>query len=188
MSSRQIIVTGFMGSGKTTISDALALMLGCRAIDLDQLIAESERRTPKEIIEQDGEPAFREIETRLLREVLEQDGQQVIALGGGAWTIQRNRDLIAERNCFTVWLNAPFELCWQRIVASGSQRPLARNKEQAQMLHTQRQFLYKLAALHVLAEVGRGADELALTIAKAFFDETTVGQCPPKSIVPKVDR
>lgn len=157
-----------MGSGKTTVARALARMLNCRAIDLDQLIAESERRTPKEIIEQDGEPAFREIETRLLREVLEQDGEQVIALGGGAWTLLGNRDLIARHKGFTVWLDAPFELCWQRIAASGHERPLARDIAQVQVLYAERLNLYKLAALHVVAGGGQGVDELASTIVKAL--------------------
>jgi shikimate kinase len=168
MNIRPIVITGFMGSGKTTVARALARMLDCRAIDLDQLIAESERRTPKEIIEQDGEPAFREIETRLLRELLEQDGEQVIALGGGAWTLPGNRDLIAQHNGFSVWLDAPFELCWQRITASGNQRPLARDKGQAQMLYAERLNLYKLAGLQVLAGEGQGVDGLASTIAKAL--------------------
>ena len=169
MNIRPIIITGFMGSGKTSVTRALARMLNCRAIDLDQWIAESERRTPKAIIERDGEPAFREIETRSLREALAEDVEQVIALGGGAWTLPGNRDLIAQHKGFSVWLDAPFELCWQRIAASGNQWPLARDKEQAQTLHMQRRVLYKLAALHVLAEKGQGVDELASTIAKALW-------------------
>ena len=168
MNMRPIIIIGFMGSGKTSVARALARMLSCRAIDLDQWIADSERRTPKAIIEQDGEPAFREIETRSLRQVLAQDGELVIALGGGAWTLPGNRDLIAQHNGFSVWLDALFELCWQRIAAPGNQRPLARDKEQAQMLYAERLTLYKLAALHVLAEEGQGVDDLASTIANAL--------------------
>ena len=168
MNLRPIIITGFMGSGKTTVARALARMLDRRAIDLDQLIAERERRSVKEIIEQDGEPAFRKIETRLLREVLEQDGAQVIALGGGAWTVSKNRDLVAEHQGFSAWLDAPFELCWQRIAASGSERPLARDTEQARMLHAQRRNLYELAAFRLLVDAGRGVDELASAIAKAL--------------------
>src|SRR5882762_325298 len=99
-----IVITGFMGAGKTTVADALARLLTCSAIDLDQMITEKEMRSPKEIIEQDGEPAFRDVETRRLREALTLEPCGVIALGGGAWTVQRNRDLVVQHDCYTVWL------------------------------------------------------------------------------------
>ncbi len=166
--NQPIIITGFMGSGKTTVAEALARILNCRAVDLDQLITASERRTPKEIIDQDGESAFREIETRLLREVLEQDSARVIALGGGTWTPQGNRELIAEHNCFTAWLDAPFELCWQRITVADNERPLARSEEQARSLYEERRHVYQLAALHVKAGEGQSIDESVLAIARAL--------------------
>jgi shikimate kinase len=166
--NQPIIITGFMGSGKTTVAQALARILNCRAIDLDQLIAERAGRTPKEIIEQDGEPAFREIETRLLRDTLAEGAARVIALGGGAWTMERNRDLIAKHGGFTVWLDAPFELCWRRIAQSGSERPLAPTEQLARKLYGQRRALYWLAALRVAATEDKSADESALTVAQAL--------------------
>ena len=157
--NQPIIITGFMGSGKTTLAQALARTLNCQAIDLDQLITEREGRTPKEIIEQDGESAFREVETRLLRDVLEESLVRVIALGGGAWTLRGNRDLIAQHDGFTVWLDVPFELCWRRITVAGSDRPLAQNEEQARSLYEERRPIYGLAALRVTAQLDKGVDE-----------------------------
>ena len=163
-----IVITGFMAAGKTTLAQALARLLNCGAIDLDQLITSAEQRNPKEIIEQDGESAFREIETRHLRETLALAPHQVIALGGGAWTLQRNRDLIAAHEGFTVWLDAPFALCWQRIVAGCGGRPLAANKEQARGLHAERRPFYELALFHVRADSQASVDDLARVIAEAF--------------------
>ena len=168
MRMEPIIITGFMGSGKTTVARALARLLNCRATDLDQVITEREKRSPKEIIEQDGEPAFREVETRWLRAVLDLNYAGVIALGGGAWTLQRNRDLITECNGFSVWLDAPFDLCWQRIVATGNERPLAPNEEQAKRLYLARGLQYELASLHLVAGEGKGVDALAAAIAQAI--------------------
>jgi len=130
--NRRIVIIGFMGSGKTTVAQALAQRLGCEMIDLDSFITESEGRSPAGIIEEDGESAFREIETRALREVLEKTTHQVIALGGGAWTIAANRALTTAHDCLSVWLDAPFELCWQRIQSGGNTvRPLAPDRESA---------------------------------------------------------
>lgn len=166
--SRHIIITGFMGSGKTTVARGLAHILGCGMLDLDQVIAEQEGRTAKEIIEQDGEDSFREIETRNLRDVLESSLPGVIALGGGAWTLERNRNLIDQHNCLTVWLDAPFELCWDRIISSGSGRPLARDEAQAQMLYAERRQQYALAKLHIRVVANKSTDNISAEIAQAL--------------------
>src|SRR5712692_9279206 len=115
MTERRIVIVGFMGCGKTTVAEELARRLGCGMIDLDSFIAEREGCSPAEIIKEDAEPAFRAIETRALRHILENNSARVLALGGGAWTIESNRKLVAQAGCLSVWLDTPFELCWQRI-------------------------------------------------------------------------
>ena len=164
--SRHIIITGFMGSGKTTIGRGLARLLGCEMLDLDHVIAERDGRTAREIIEQDGEQSFREVETRILQEVLENSPRGVIALGGGAWTLERNRNLIDKHGCVTVWLDAPFELCWERILLSGSSRPLARDEGQARMLYAERRPQYALAKLPIRLVANRSTDEISAEIAE----------------------
>ena len=67
------IIIGFMGSGKTTVSRLLAQKLGCRAFDLDEYIVENERRSVKQIFEEDGEDYFRKREHELLLEILKED-------------------------------------------------------------------------------------------------------------------
>ncbi|HVS21826.1 MAG TPA: shikimate kinase, partial [Pyrinomonadaceae bacterium] len=106
-------------------------------------------------------PAFRAIETRALQVVLEKNAARVIALGGGAWTIEANRALVAQHDCLSVWLDAPFELCWERILSSGTIRPLAPERESAHQLYQSRRASYELAELHVdsrhdpVAEIAR---------------------------------
>jgi shikimate kinase len=163
-----ILITGFMGAGKTCVAAELARRLECRMIDLDEFIAAREGRTPQQIIDEEGEPRFREMETRALRDVLERGEARVIALGGGAWTFERNRALIAQHGGFTVWLDAPFELCWQRIAGEGATRPLARDHAQARGLYDERRALYELAELHVQVSEGKDADDLAAEITEAI--------------------
>ena len=162
MGERRIVIVGFMGCGKTTVAEALARRLGCNMIDLDSFITERESRSPAEIIQQDGEPSFRQIETQALSDVLKNNKMRVIGLGGGTWTIEQNRALIAQDNCFTIWLDAPFELCWRRITSSGTNRPLAPDEESAKRLYTSRRPIYELATLRLDASVNSVADNVAL--------------------------
>ena len=174
MENALIVITGFMGSGKSTVARALALRLDSQMIDLDGEILKKEYRSAKQIIEDQGEPSFREIETQVLRAVLQKNVAGVIALGGGAWTLPGNRELIASAGGVSVWLDAPFNLCWQRIEASTlegkDERPLARNEQEAQSLYTQRRAVYASADLHVKATENKTADEVALEIVRALSE------------------
>lgn len=150
MHQRPIILTGFMCSGKTTLAMALGQHLRDKAIDLDDAISKAEGKTPRQIIEHDGEERFRELETRYLGELLREGAASVIALGGGAWILERNQKLIEDTEGICIWLDAPFELCWERI-GDVTQRPLARDKAVAQALYDQRKPHY--ANAHIRIEV-----------------------------------
>jgi shikimate kinase len=149
MKDRRIIIVGFMGCGKTTVAQALARELDCGMIDLDSFIAEHEGRSPAGIIQQDGEAVFRMIETEALRDAFANHDARVIALGGGAWTIEANRMIVAEHDCLSVWLDAPFELCWERITSSDATRPMAPDLESAERLYASRCPTYELAMLRL---------------------------------------
>jgi shikimate kinase len=168
MSERLIVITGFMAAGKTSVARALAARLGCRMIDLDYLITERERRSVPAMIDDEGEARFREAESNALRVVLQMKRARIIALGGGTWTIAENRSLIAEHSALTVWLDAPFELCWRRITESEEVRPLARDHETAQRLYEERRPAYALAELHIAATAEKSVEDLAAEIIAAL--------------------
>ena len=144
-----IVITGFMGCGKTEVARTVARRFDLTLVDLDHRIAEQHGRTAAQLIVEEGEPAFRAIETQTLRELLQENATGVIALGGGAWITAENRDLIEEHHGVTVWLDTPFELCWQRIEASPQDRPLGRTRAQAEQLYHDRRAVYQLAAIHL---------------------------------------
>ena len=167
--TRRILLTGFMGAGKTTVARALARLLGDASVSLDDLITRLEGRDPQALIDEEGEAYFRDAETRALHRALEEETARVIDTGGGAWTLARNRALAASHDCLTVWLDAPFELCWQRITRDSAHttRPLARDRVRAAQLYEQRRAAYQLAALRVGVTSERSAEELAAEIARA---------------------
>src|SRR3954451_13384362 len=98
-----IVITGFMGCGKSKVARELALRRNAVMVDLDEWIRTRTGRSPAQLIDEDGEPAFRAIETNALRELLQSGAAGVIALGGGAWIEEANRELIDQFDCVTIW-------------------------------------------------------------------------------------
>ena len=92
----------------------------------------------------------------------------VVATGGGAWALARNRALADARGCLTVWLDAPFELCWRRILNDATARPLARDEQQARRLYDERRASYALARLHVEVRDDTTPETLSAAIADAL--------------------
>ena len=99
-----ICLTGFMGSGKSTVGLLLAEELGWPFTDLDRAIEASQGRMIREIFESEGEAHFRKLEHAALGEFVRCE-PNVIALGGGTILQKDNRDLIREAGGTTVWLD-----------------------------------------------------------------------------------
>jgi shikimate kinase len=137
-----------MASGKSTVGPLLAAKLGLEFIDLDLVIEAMAGCAVAELIEREGEERFRQIETETLREAVSR-GAAVIAPGGGAITREENRELMS-RLGITVWLDAPFELCWRRIQKDGATRPLAPDEVTARARYEGRLTLYQQALIHIV--------------------------------------
>ncbi len=157
-----------MGVGKSTVARHLSYLLKCEKLDLDAMIESSEKRTIADIINSDGEARFREIETENLRKIL-QSGTRIIALGGGAWTLEENRKIIRETDCTVIWLESSFDHCWQNIKHSKRERPIAKNKRNAQKLFSEREKYYCLADWHFIVKPELNSFELAKKIVEEVF-------------------
>jgi shikimate kinase len=168
MNEARVVLTGFMGVGKTTVAKHLASMLGCDRVDLDAEIAAREAKTVAEIIDERGIDEFRRLESAVLESVLGTDAR-IVSLGGGAWTVDANRRLIRERNFTSVWLETSFEHCWLNIVNSKRVRPLARNKAETRRLFDERQRHYCLADWHFVVRPGLTSFDAARQIAEEVF-------------------
>ncbi|MDX2032748.1 MAG: shikimate kinase [Blastocatellia bacterium] len=141
-----IFLVGFMACGKSTVGPQLGAKLACPFIDLDRVIEAEVGCTIAELIDREGEAAFRRIEADALRAVSRE--RAVIAPGGGAITRPENRECMRQAGVL-IWLDAPFELCWSRILADAVVRPLAPDSRSARERYDARLPLYRQAPLRI---------------------------------------
>jgi shikimate kinase len=155
-----ITLTGFMGSGKTTVGRVLADALGCPFLDLDDLVVKKAGKTIPEIFAQDGEPAFRQLEARLLRQTVEKYAEStvVLALGGGAVTTPASATLLHEKTV-CIYLRATLETLLQRLSGETAGRPLADDAMAGRL--AAREPLYEETAHVIIDTDGLAPDEVA---------------------------
>ncbi len=165
----RIALTGFMGVGKSSVARHLANMLKSKKIDLDAFIEKNEQRKIAEIIDADGEAKYRDIESKNLKDVLTLSEIRVLSLGGGTWTIPKNRKLLKEHGFTSVWLDASFDHCWRNIAFSRKDRPLARNKQNARKLFEERQKVYCLADWHFVIRPDFTSYDVARKMKEEIF-------------------
>jgi shikimate kinase len=156
----KVYLTGFMGSGKTTIGRTLASQLGWRFRDLDSDIEVTAGKSISSIFDEEGEDRFRQLETEALHRIV--SDPSIIATGGGCFIFNREWMLT---NGTVVYLEVPFEILAQRITAESS-RPLWKNAEK---LFHQRNEQYQMA--HLKVDANRPADQVAADIAKLLEDK-----------------
>ncbi len=120
-----ITLTGFMGSGKTTVGKVLADFLGCPFMDLDDLVVKKAGKSIPDIFAQDGEPAFRLLEAQVLRKTVEKyaESTAVLALGGGAVLAPASAALLHEKTV-CIYLRATLDTLLARLAGETAGRPL----------------------------------------------------------------
>jgi shikimate kinase len=156
---RRLVLTGFMGAGKTTVGRLLADSLGWEFLDLDAYIEARSGLTVPAIFAQHGEKHFRRLESQALASALGRD-RVVLALGGGAPEVLTNRLLLEQTPATaTLFLDAPFPVLYDRCVmqslSSGSgnlslARPNLADREAAQARCMARRPIYRRLAHHTI--------------------------------------
>ena len=145
---KNIVLIGFMGSGKSSIARELSGALGYPMIDTDALIVERAGKPIRDIFAQEGEDAFREMESTVLRELEESlPPHHIIATGGGIIGRAANREIL-RRMGFVVWLVVSAEEIIKRTEKS-RERPLLNNDNQMETIDRlldERRELYRATA------------------------------------------
>ena len=126
-SSQNIILTGFMGTGKSTIGQLVADCLQREFVDMDTVIESRQSRTISQIYAEKGEPYFRQLEADLCRELAGRAGL-IIATGGGTLVPEQNLRVMAGSG-LVVCLDCEPGILWQRIGHSEDRPMLAERDE-----------------------------------------------------------
>jgi shikimate kinase len=124
---RNIILTGFMGTGKSMVGQLVAAELNREFADMDTLIEQREGRPIRQIFTESGEAYFRQLEADLCRELAQQKGL-VIATGGGTLVPEANLRVM-ESSGLVICLDCDPAVLWQRIGQSEDRPMLAAQDE-----------------------------------------------------------
>lgn len=139
---RRLVLTGFMGAGKSTVGRLLAARLGWEFLDLDAHLESRTGATIPELFSRHGEAHFRRLESTALASALGRS-QVVLALGGGTPEDLTNRLLIEQTpSTLAVFLDAPFSTLFDRCLLQQIDRPVLADPAAAQLRFDQRRPLY----------------------------------------------
>ena len=142
-------LVGFMGAGKTTLGSKVAERLELPFFDLDGRIELDAGLSIRELFEAQGEKDLRNRETNMLRKIIAAESSGVIATGGGAFTLEENRNIMSEAGV-SVWLDVPIDEILNRVARMDvAARPLWRSEAEVRALAERRKKDYRLADHHL---------------------------------------
>jgi shikimate kinase len=148
---RRLVLTGFMGAGKTTVGRLLAARLNWDFLDLDAYIESRSGLSVPSIFSIHGEAHFRQLESMALASALGRS-RLVLALGGGAPEVLTNRLLLEQTPATsTIFLDAPFSALFDRCMMQAlnpgtTDRPILADPATAEARFLVRQPIYRLLA------------------------------------------
>lgn len=159
-----IVLCGFMGSGKTTVGQELAKIMGRKFVDTDEMIEREQGIAIKAIFTVHGEDYFRDLEFECCKKISDFKNC-IVSTGGGALTFERNVDALRQGGKI-VFLDADFDVICQRI-GNSKTRPLFQDREKARQLYDERRSKY-LSAADFVIDGNMSARKTAIEIAEIF--------------------
>ncbi len=143
-----IYLTGFMSSGKTTVSKLLAGKMDRQLFDTDDLIIKKTNLTINDIFQKFGEEYFRETETKILEEVSKKDSV-IVSTGGGIILKEKNREIM-QKTGKIICLSPEFSVIEERLENARKTRPLLMEEtEKIRKRYFDRQPLYKICDFEI---------------------------------------
>ena len=162
-----IVLVGFMGTGKTSVGRRLASQLRMRYVDTDDIVERDNRRRISDIFAEDGEPAFRELESEAVRKVSKLYNH-VISTGGGV--VLREANMIElKQNGIVFCLTATPEEIYRRV-GHQSHRPLLQTPDPLAKIRSmlEERHPYYSEADHMISTTGRAFGDIIMHIKRVF--------------------
>lgn len=167
----KIILTGYMGSGKSVVGKALAKEFGLNFMDLDAEISKIENKTILQIFKDSGEIYFRRKEAEVLDTLLERKEDFILALGGGTPCYGKNLQLIKDSpGTKLIYLKTGLNELHRRLLKEQEQRPLIKDLDSPEVLEDfirkhlfERTYYYNQSDLIITTD-DKGIEELTLEI------------------------
>ena len=155
-----IALTGFMGSGKSTVGRLVADALGCLFLDLDEVIVKKAGKSIPAIFEAEGEKGFRRLEKQALEQTVGKyaESMAVLALGGGTVTVPGAIGLLQEKT-LCIYLQADVDTLRANLEGTAGARPLAGEGWEERL--AARLPLYEKAAHVTIDTAGLTPEEIA---------------------------
>jgi len=151
-SVRRIVLTGFMGSGKSTVGPLVAARLGWRFLDVDNVIEAEAGCTIAELFARRGESAFRDLEHATIARLATED-ELVLALGGGAIEREATRDLLLTASgTLLVHLEVELATTFARCAGTEGSRPVFADQANLARRYERRLPLYRTAHVSIPAD------------------------------------
>jgi shikimate kinase len=123
----KVVLIGYMGSGKSVVSNKLAQQIEIPLVELDERIEEKCKMTIEKIFASKGELFFRKQEHQLFEELLNNKEQLVISTGGGTPCYFNNHELLNNKNVVSIYLKASIDTLYNRLLKEKQKRPLLAN-------------------------------------------------------------
>jgi shikimate kinase len=170
---RRLVLTGFMGAGKSTIGRLLAARLAWSFLDLDAHLEARTGATIPQLFERHGEAHFRRLESSALASALGRD-RTVLALGGGTPEELTNRLLLEQTPAtLTIFLDAPFPTLFDRCILQDIARPVLADPAAAQLRFQKRHPLYRRLANLTVDTADLTADQTIDALLLALTQDRT---------------
>jgi len=171
-----LIITGFMGTGKTCVGQEVARRLGRTFVDMDALIEARQGMTVAEVFARRGEAHFRQLEAALCRELAARTGL-VVATGGGALILDTNLEILSASGPVVCLTASPDEIL--RRLEAARDRPLLDapdRRARVAALLAERSAAYE--------RIGRQVDTAGLTVAQVADQVMAVADAPAATAIP----
>lgn len=165
---RRVVLTGFMGSGKSTVGPLLAQRLGWKFLDVDALIVAETGIAISDFFARHGEPAFRHREQATIARLIGEESGLVLALGGGAIEHPGTRDLLLTAPA-TLLVHLEVELATTLARCRGTEhtRPVLADQANLSARYQRRMPLYRQAHVSIAVDALTPAEVVHAILASA---------------------